>query len=273
MISGVLEQRTVMPSEMPWRQAIIQVLEEEGGPLHYETIVERISESQLRTSFGATPASTVVSLISQSLKNEASPLFERVEKGRYRLAGGSTVSTNLNKDEGADDVAGIVTAFGMYWDREKVDWKPTRPRLLGQQGENGDQVNFSDQIGVYLLYDRREIVYVGQSNENKIHSSIGVRLKRHTKNRLRSRWDRFSWFGLNPVGERTAGQPAGVGNGSSQWNTKAIIDVIEAVLIEAVEPGQNRRQGDYFGGGEYLQVEDPSVEREKIIQALRRQQS
>ena len=122
---------------------------------------------------------------------------------------------------------------------------------------------------MYLLYDRREIVYVGQSNEERKHSSIGQRLKLHTRNRLRSRWDRFSWFGLNPVGKSVPSSPFADGTDVG-WNgaTKAVIDVIEAVLIEAIEPRQNRRQGDYFRGLEYLQVEDPKVTNRKLIQAL-----
>ena len=258
-----------MVTEMPWKQAIVHVLREEGGPLHYDTIVERISESELRTSFGATPASTVASVISQSLKNDATPLFEKIERGHFRLAGDVSIAAIPKGDETADDVGGIVTAFGMYWDRSHVDWEPTRPKLLGQQDKNSDEVDFSDQIGVYLLYDRREIVYVGQSNEERKHSSIGQRLRMHTKSRLRSRWDRFSWFGLNPVGKRAASNPVGDEPAASQNGaTKAIIDVMEAVLIEAVEPRQNRRQGDYFRGLEYLQVEDPRVVKRKLIEAL-----
>ena len=258
-----------MPSEVSWKQAIVQVLGEEGGLLHYDTIVEKISQAQLRSSFGTKPAPTVASVISTSLKNDANPPFERVEPGHFRLAGSGSNAAGPIDDEGADDVGGIVTAFGMCWDRSCVDWEPTKPRLLGQQSKNSDEVDFSGQIGVYLRYDRREIVYVGRSNEEKKHSCIGQRLKLHTKNRLRSRWDRFSWFGLSPVDKNAAGHSLGNGIGASQRGaTKAIIDVMESVLIEAIEPRQNRRQGDYFRGLEYLQVEDPQVAMKKLIQAL-----
>ena len=256
------------PSEMPWKQAIIHVLREEGGPLHCDTIVERISDAKLRVSFGKTPAATVASVISQSLKNDTKPLFERVERGHFRLAGGVPTASDQDDVERGDDVGGIVTAFGMYWDRSYVDWDPTRPKLLGQQSKNSDEVDFSDQIGVYLLYDRREIVYVGQSNDERKHSSIGQRLKLHTKNRLRSRWDRFSWFGLKPVAK---GAPTALDNGvgaGQNGASKAVIDVMEAVLIEAIEPRQNRRQGEYFRGLEYLQVEDSQIAKRKAIQAL-----
>ena len=35
---------------------------------------------------------------------------------------------------------------------------------------------------------------------------------------------------------------------------------IEALLIEAVEPSQNRKGGDNFSAVEYLQQEDPALE-------------
>ena len=118
-----------MPSQMPWKQAIVHVLREEGGPLHYDTIVERISDAQLRSSFGATPSTTVASVISQSLKNDAKSPFERVEPGYIRLAADGSIAAGQKDDDGLDAVGGIVTAFGMYWDRSYVDWEPTKPRL------------------------------------------------------------------------------------------------------------------------------------------------
>ena len=40
---------------MPWKYAIVEVLHEEGGALHYDTIVERVLDAQLRSSFDAMP--------------------------------------------------------------------------------------------------------------------------------------------------------------------------------------------------------------------------
>lgn len=252
--------------QMPWKDAIVRVLKEHGEPLHYDEIAGRISESGLRTSLGKTPAATVASVISQS-KNDPDPLFERVERGRYRLvASGGAIGTAPKEADAADEVGGIATAFGMYWDREDVNWGPTRPKLLGRQKEKSDQVDFSDQIGVYLLHDRREVVYVGQSNEEKKHSSIGQRLRHHTRDRLTSRWDRFSWFGLNPVDKSVEQTTWNVASGSSL--TTAIIDVMEAVLIEAMEPRQNRQGGRYFDGLEFMQVVDPKFKRDRAIQDL-----
>ena len=38
---------------------------------------------------------------------------------------------------------------------------------------------------------------------------------------------------------------------------------MEALLIEALEPPQNRKRGDDLGGAEYLQVRDPEITRQE----------
>ena len=69
--------------------------------------------------------------------------------------------------------------------------------MFGVQTIGATPVNFDKQIGVYPLYDGREIMYIGQA----ITQTIGERLFQHTKDRLSGRWDRFSWFGLYSVNE------------------------------------------------------------------------
>jgi hypothetical protein len=55
----------------------------------------------------------------------------------------------------------IINAYGIYWNRNLVHWK-TQPDLLGIQQIGASEVNFKEQIGIYLLHDSRETVYVGQ---------------------------------------------------------------------------------------------------------------
>lgn len=48
-------------------------------------------------------------------------------------------------------------------------------------------------------------------------------------------------------------------------------DILEAVLIESIEPRQNRKQGNLFFGLEYLQQEAPEIKKklkEQIIKEL-----
>ncbi|MCZ2222513.1 MAG: hypothetical protein LC122_02670 [Chitinophagales bacterium] len=48
-------------------------------------------------------------------------------------------------------------------------------------------------------------------------------------------------------------------------------DILEAILIESIEPRQNRKQGNSFVGLEYLQQEAPEIKKklkQQIIQEL-----
>jgi len=145
----------------------------------------------------------------------------------------------------------IIQAFGIYWNREMVHWK-NAPDLLGIQQQNADPVNFKGQIGVYLLHDGRETIYVGQA----IAQPLGQRLKDHTLDRLSGRWDRFSWFGFHRVNDQ--GELA-ITEIFETLSIQEIGDLLEAILIECIEPRQNRKQGNLFAGIEYLQRESPEI--------------
>lgn len=134
----------------------------------------------------------------------------------------------------------------MFWHASKVAWK-TKPKLLGQQQQGAKAIDFSDQVGIYLLHDRNKVIYVGRC----IDRPLGVRLAEHTKDRLNGRWDRFSWFGLKGVLD--SGKLTAPDFSATQ---SEIISLMEAVLIEALEPAQNRKRGDDFSDIEYLQAED-----------------
>ena len=46
-------------------------------------------------------------------------------------------------------------------------------------------------------------------------------------------------------------------------------DILEAILIESIEPRQNRRQGNSFTGLEYLQKESPEIKKKQQEQWLK----
>ena len=72
------------------------------------------------------------------------------------------------------DFQGIAN-YGIYWDRDKVNWWPGaggQIRLLGKTWRLAEQfdendptgaVDFSTQSGVYLLHQDQEVMYVGQT--------------------------------------------------------------------------------------------------------------
>jgi hypothetical protein len=250
------ESKPEIKTNLPWEDAIKRVLSEVDGGLHYAEIAERIASKGLRYSLGATPASTVSSYLSTSLRElaETSP-YLRVGRGVYALRAaaekGANAATNIITDA-VQEEAGALRAFGMFWKRELVFWLG-KPQLLGRQGIGATDVNFATQIGVYLLHDRERVVYVGRASD-----TLFARLKVHTTDRLGGRWDRFSWFGLRGV--RDNGQ---LSDGEVPWGQDVVIETMEALLIESLEPPLNRRRGDNFSGAEYIQAPDPQVEKTK----------
>jgi len=254
-----------MPKELTWKKAIDKVLAASDEPLHYKEITEKIISDGLRTSLGATPAATVNAQISASIKKlgTASP-YVRVAKGTFALA--KKVSPEAiagakgSAKEDSEDEAqyAIVSSFGMFWRREAIQWVAT-PKILGMQQIGATPVDFTKQLGIYLLYDGREVIYVGRSTERP----LGRRLYEHTIDRMSARWDRFSWFGLLPVSD--SGK---LGKLPPAYDSAKMIPALEAILIEALEPRQNRKRGDDLAAVEYLQKEDPAIRKKMVMDTL-----
>lgn len=256
-----------MAAELTWRQAIDKVLEASPDPMHYSDIAQRIIEEKLRKNLGATPKAVVGTLISGIVKREgdAAP-YIRVDRGvfalRARSVGGAAVSSPVLEEAvsapEAEEPCEVITSFGMYWRKDEVEWKKN-PKLLGMQQIGATPVDFCNQIGIYLLYDGREVIYVGRAKERP----LGQRLYEHTLDRLSGRWDRFSWFGLLPVSEtgQIMAQP-------KSYDSSQLIPAMEALLIEALEPRQNRKRGDDLASVEYIQKLDPAIAKKRVRDAL-----
>lgn len=256
-----------MASEMTWRKAIDKVLAASATALHYNEITERVISEGYRKSLGATPAATVSAQISASIKHDGnSSPYVRVAKGTYALRDSSRVATattpkltpEVAESEESEEQYDIVTSFGMFWRKDAVEWIAT-PKLLGMQQIGATPVDFNKQLGIYLLYDGREVIYVGRTTDRP----LGRRLFEHTLDRMSARWDRFSWFGLLPVDE--SGQ---LGKLPESYVAAKIIPALEAILIEALEPRQNRKRGDDLAAVEYLQKVDPEIEKKKVKATL-----
>lgn len=256
----------VMAADLGWKEAIVAILEQAAGPLHYSEIAKQIYDQKLRSEPTPTPNDTVASVITTSIKYDAekSP-FIRTARGYYALRNSQLQSPQASEDELKEgtvtEATGVINAFGMFWERSKVSWNSSQPAILGQQQFGAKPVDFADQKGVYLLHDSQGVLYVGRVTKQ----NLAMRLAQHVYDRLAGRWTRFSWFGVYPV------QPDGTLNKTVNL-TGVEIDIViatmEAVLIEGLEPRQNRKRGDEFQAVEYLQVEDPKLERDRKLKAV-----
>ena len=265
---------------MSWREAIERVLTEEARPLHYSEISElALSKGYYKTE-GATPDATVNAQITSSIKHEGqnSP-FLKVSRGTYALRNSKAdeieapaspaialppATPKVLKEAQTSTVEqepdeSVIRCLGMYWQRDLVIWR-NDPRVFGKQQALSKPVDFGAQRGIYILYDHHTVVYVGRS----VDRPMGKRLYEHTIDRLGSRWNRFSWFGLRNVTDegKLVETPIKV-------TLPSLIATLEALLIESLEPPQNRKRGDDFSVMEYIQDIDPEIKERELQNTLR----
>jgi hypothetical protein len=156
-----------------------------------------------------------------------------------------------------------IKNFGFMWERDKVYWGARAPgdraTLEGVMVHNRKRkVDFSKQMGIYVLYDRFEHpVQIGQSK------NILKRLRQHRRDHLRNRWAYFSWFGFFKVGvnDELLVRDAGV-ELRRMLTLKESLDELEAILIQVLEPRLNRRGPNWTDAEEYLQTTPESDEPE-----------
>jgi HB1, ASXL, restriction endonuclease HTH domain len=253
-----------MAKELTWRKAIEAVLSSAPGAMHYKDITDKIIKDGLRSSLGATPAATVGAELYAAIKREGEKCpFQKIGRGLYILKARAgithTPSIPIEEPEEEQEVQyDVISSFGMFWRREAVEWVAT-PKILGMQQIGAQSVDFHGQLGIYLLYDGREVIYVGRATDRP----LGKRLYEHTADRLRTRWDRFSWFGLCKVSE--TGE---LGKMPEIHAAHKIIPAVEAILIEALEPRQNRKRGDDLSAVEYIQKEDEAIQKKRVKQSV-----
>ena len=260
---------------MTWKDAVLQILQQNKKgdgyvPMHYRDITNAIIENNLIKSNGKTPANTVSAILTGNRD-----LFETLGEGEFKLTAqgethcrskgakktaGNHIQVNESVAQPVEQSVKLIQSFGMYWMRDGINWH-NNTKLLGVQSSGADPIDLSEMRGIYMLYDGREVIYVGQATD-----SILKRLIQHTKNRLATRWNRFSWFGIDGVGEN--GKIVRI-DSTVVTDVNTLVDALEGILIEGLEPRQNRRQGDNFGF-EYYQAIDREVAKSKLLSEVQK---
>jgi len=232
-------------------------LKEYPDGLHYQKLAGEVSKQY--DSVSANFAFYINQLLNRDISESDSPLFENAnETGTYKLRQNliskdhNEVAKKIEIAESREDITNkdikpIFPCFGMYWDRAQIAWETTS-KLMGVEYVDGKEIDFTLQKGIYVLYHDRDLIYVGQAFDR----SIFTRLREHTQQRLRGRWNRFSWFGIFEIDD----QGALTTTAKEKYEYDKIVDTLESILIEICEPFQNRKKGDEKSV-EYLQVIDP----------------
>ena len=187
--------------EMSWRDAIRIVLRDAEEPIDYNMITRQIGERKLRSLTGATPERTVNREL-QSMVEEGEAV--RTSRGYYALQDtaqrfeDAAIARIVQAEAAADDTQRLtVKAYGLFWERNLVDWEPATGQLLGSGSAGVRGVDFAGQDGVYLLHNGNEIVYVGQSFRYNTTSLFGRLRSHHTDPRKTDRWIHSLGSGLD----------------------------------------------------------------------------
>jgi hypothetical protein len=162
----------------------------------------------------------------------------------------------------------LIQNYGLYWERKYIHTGAgsNKGHFLGRR-ENNNEIDFREQIGIYVLYDRTFVpVYVGQAGNG--NANLFTRLKNHTKDHLSNRWELFSWFGIRKVnGNSTLFVKDNVDK-NFKCDGVSLLNQLEGILISAMEPSLNK-QGSKFGlCCEYKQVVDDNVRELSLVDLL-----
>ena len=165
----------------------------------------------------------------------------------------------------------IIKNFGFLWERKYIKRGSGGAGNAGcidgfRDGDKNTLIDFSDQIGVYALYDEnRSIIYVGQAGNGK--ATLFARLKQHMKgSNLWNRWMYFSWVGFRNVLESGhLRKTQSVNARISGFKYGDALNEIEGILIELLEPKLNKQGGKLKKAIEYFQnIPDEPVTMESL---------
>lgn len=239
-----------MPKQcLKWEEAILQILSDKKTPVHYSDIAKAIGELGLRPSekMGLTPSSTVNVILHHQLKNKVTT----VGKGNYILT--SVLNANnlitpplVNGTDDDEDIEDdLITAYGRFWSRHL--FMENNARLFGSsvKDANAERADFTELPGIYLLHKGYQVVYIGQAK------NLGKRIKDHTLDDKRNRWDNFSWFSIEDLKDSNSDIDKG---DTKKLTQESVLDTLEALLIETIGPERNKKVGNNFEDHEFEQV-------------------
>jgi len=157
--------------------------------------------------------------------------------------------------------------YGLFWHVDRIKWgRPGHSgTLLGKQLAKEEPIDFRYQRGVYALYDENfRMLYVGQAGYG--NKRLYDRLDNHMSDHLGERWQRFSWFGIDPVRGKKNGRCLKECEPATP-DVASVLNHLEAILIAAAEPALNR-QGGKFGDAEQFFQHFDDDENDDVLEAL-----
>lgn len=243
---------TKQAGKLSWDQAILKVLKDKGIAMHYNDIATEIIEQDLVKTASATPANSVNAYLHGEkladkvvcIRRGVYILKELLEQNPSLATLSQLVDSEDEEDVNIDDA--LITAYGRFWSRDL--WEKNNRNIYGTsvRTANAAGVDFTNKSGIYMLHKGYEVIYVGQAGK------LLERMEAHTKDEKRNRWDNFSWFCVDDLDEPTDKES---NKPQKSLSIRALLDTLEALLIETLGPERNKKVGNGFEDKEFEQIE------------------
>jgi hypothetical protein len=164
--------------------------------------------------------------------------------------------------------------YGLFWHADRVGWG--RPgvtgELLGYRTIADGDVDFRPQRGVYALYDDKfALIYVGQAGYND-RARLYDRMNAHRVDHLAERWQRFSWFGIDPVKGRKGAKTV-IETDPKTSDTATVLNHLEGILIATAEPRLNLQGGRFGDAQQFYQTDCGDYTVQQKLDELQKQVS
>lgn len=152
----------------------------------------------------------------------------------------------------------LFGAFGMFWERDSVDWSPgvggRKWQLLGYTGNKRPGLRVCDfraARGFYILFDDHGAHYVGIARGQE---GLGARLRKHHEEK--TTWSRFCWFSFDGVvdGDKEGWSNVALRDAVESATPDLVVRECEALLIEVL--GTGRVLKDARAGGRQVRVQN-----------------
>lgn len=204
------QQQTEAALKAQWREAILTIIERANCPVEKNVIRTRVLNTYPYLDLEGDTRSIVDKYLAhlahvKVLKELMPGLYVTGPAARtvrrFKLpevqvtpgAHGSSARTRINPHMSRSlPKEPIVSASqvhaGYRWKRSKVNW--SSGKLRGVDPSTKKNRNYADETGIFALFDKGELVYIGVASAN---SSLFQELKMCVTNALSVHWDEFTW--------------------------------------------------------------------------------
>lgn len=134
----------------------------------------------------------------------------------------------------------IIKSIGYMWHRKYVNWQSGRKLIGTPEAGKGDRVDFANQAGIYVLYDKNmQPIYVGQAGKGET-KGLYDRLKDHTEDELFCAWERFTWFGFY---SKEAINAKCDDEFEICTDVNELMNIVESIIVRVWKPSFNKSSG------------------------------